>query len=108
MINAPYMSYLEKHDYERGAIMEYRGFGIVPKRDFGARGYYVAEFRTCVNAGWVIVYNDGPYKGCNALPGATFAWSLAGAHDAIDDLIAVGGEQNHRAWWERQKNRKVV
>lgn len=88
LITAPHMTPIERDLYEAGHEEDYRGFRIVPKRDFGQYGYWSAEHRCNLNAGWVVVY--GNCRICNAAPGATFAWTLAGARDMIDDLISAG------------------
>jgi hypothetical protein len=90
-IVAPHMTPIERDLYEAGHSEEYRGFVIKPKRDFGSSGYWSPEHRTNINAGWVICYGSGTYGGCNAAPGATFSWTLQGAHDMIDDIITAGG-----------------
>lgn len=89
-ITAPHMTPVERELYEAGHEEEYLGFKIVPKRDFGRYGYWSPEHRCNLNAGWVICHGSGAFRGCNAAPGATFAWTLKGAHDMIDDLIAAG------------------
>lgn len=95
-ITAPHMTAIERDLYETGHTEEYRGFTIKPKRDFGRYGYWSAEHRCNINAGWVILYGSGSYRGCLATPGGTFAWTLQSAHDMIDDMITAGytGECN--------------
>ena len=97
MINAPHMTTIERDLYEAGHREDYRGFRIQPKRDFGRYGYWSSEHRANINAGWVVCYGSGSYRGCNAAPGATFAWTLKAARDMIDDMIDAGilGECNH-------------
>jgi hypothetical protein len=90
-INAPHMTPMERDLYEAGHSEEFRGFVIKPKRDFGRTGYWSSEHRTNINAGWVICYGSGTYRGCNAAPGATFSWTLQGAREMIEDLIKAGG-----------------
>lgn len=94
-INAPHMTPIERELYEAGHTEEYRGFVIQPKRDFGRTGYWSSEHHANINAGWVICYGSGTYKGCNAAPGATFSWTLQGAREMIDDLISVGASGRH-------------
>lgn len=96
IISAPHMTPVERQLYEDGHSEEYRGFIIKPKRDFGRTSYWSAEHRCNLNAGWVILYGSGKYSGCLATPGATFAWTLQGAREMADDMIAAGytGECN--------------
>lgn len=94
-ISAPHMTSIERQLYEDGHVEEYRGFKIVPKLDFGPNGFWSPEYRCHLNAGWVVTSGSGRYAGCNAAPGATFAWTLQGARDMIDDLIAAGGSGDH-------------
>jgi hypothetical protein len=89
------MTPIERQLYEGGHTETYRGFKIVPKRDFGSSGYWSAEHRCNINAGWVATFGSGTYAGCNAAPGATFAWTLKGAREMIDDMIAAGGSGRH-------------
>lgn len=89
-VSAPHMTAEERKLYEAEHREDYRGFTIVPKRDFGRTGYWSAEHRCNLNVGWVIVHGGGRYKGCNACPAATFAWTLADARATVDDLIAAG------------------
>lgn len=89
-IVAPHMTPIERQAYEAGHEEEYRGFLIKPKRDFGRYGYWSPEHRCNLNAGWVLVHGSGLFRGCNAAPGATFAWTLKGAREMADDMIAAG------------------
>jgi hypothetical protein len=89
-IVAPHMTPIERDLYEALHEEEYRGFRIVPKRDFGQYGYWSSEHRCNLNAGWVVCY--GNCRICNAAPGATFAWTILGARNMIDDLISAGFE----------------
>lgn len=90
-IVAPHMTPIERDLYEAGHREDYRGFVIQPKRDFGSSGYWSAEHRCNINAGWIATYGSGRYAGCLATPGATFAWTLQGARDMVDDMISAGG-----------------
>lgn len=78
--------------WESGGMVEYAGFIIKPKRDFGSTGFYDAKTRRNVKEGWVVVKN-----GCNAMPGATWAHTKAQAKQLIDVLLAVG-EDEQRFW----------
>lgn len=94
-IIAPHMTPIERDLYEAGHTETYRGFVIVPKRDFGTSGYWSSEHLCNLNAGWVVTYGSGSFAGCNAAPGATFAWTLQSAREMIDDLIEAGGSGRH-------------
>jgi hypothetical protein len=89
-INAPHMTPFERDLYESNHEENYRGFIIKPKRDFGRHGYWSSEYRTNLNAGWVVVYGAGVFRGALATPGATFAWTLAETYLMIDDMITAG------------------
>ena len=91
MITAPHMTPIERDLYEAGHSEEYRGYVIKPKRDFGRYGYWSPEHRCNLNAGWVVTHGSGLFAGCNAAPGATFAWTIQGARDMVDDMIEAGG-----------------
>lgn len=95
-ITAPHMTPIERQLYEAGHTEECRGFIIKPKRDFGRYGYWSAEHRCNLNAGWVIVHGSGLFAGALATPGCTFSWTLKGAREMVDDMIAAGysGECN--------------
>ena len=69
----------------------FRGFCIVPKRDFGADGFLVKG--RLVTRGFVVVKDH-----CNAMPGATWFTSVAEAKEAIDVLLAV--DQDADLFWE--------
>lgn len=70
----------------------YRGFSIVPKRDFGRHGYLDNEGRW-IRKGWVAVKD-----GCNDMPGGTWFESLREAKRSIDVWIRVKG--NADRFWE--------
>lgn len=90
-ITAPHMTPIERQLYEAGHSEEYRGFVIKPKRDFGRYGYWSSEHRCNINAGWVATFGSGLYRGCQAMPGAAWCWTLKDTRDLIDDYIAAGG-----------------
>lgn len=82
----------KKRDFERwqnGDSMAYAGYSVVPKRDFGA------HMPPGVTHGWVVVKD-----GCNALPGATWASTMAEASQLIDVLLAVdeNTDKQQRFW----------
>lgn len=90
MLTAPHMTPFERGLYEAAHSEEYRGFIIKPKRDFGRYGYWSPEHRCNLNAGWVIVHGSGVFTGALATPGGTFAWTLKGAREMVDDMISAG------------------
>ena len=65
--------------------MEYRGFKIEQKRDFGEYGYLIPG-KGLVKTGYVIT--DGR---CNVMPGASWAITPSVARKMIDAYIAAGG-----------------
>lgn len=95
-ITAPHMTPIERDLYLSGHREEYRGFEIRPKRDFGRYGYWSSEHRCNINAGWIAVYGSGLFAGALATPGCTFAWTIKGMREMIDDMIDAGfrGECN--------------
>lgn len=70
--------------------IEYRGFHIRPKRDFG--GYPYANVNT-YKKGYVVVKD-----GMNAMPGATWSFSVIEAKVMIDSFIEAGGDA--KVFWE--------
>lgn len=65
-------------------------YRIVPKRDFGGRPFLING--RSVMTGFVVVYNAGQFKGCNAMPGGTWSEDIRGALQMIRVLEHVGGE----------------
>lgn len=65
-------------------MIDYRGFTVEPKRDFGPAGFLVDGRVTKI--GYVVTRH-----GCNAMPGAVWFRSIEDAKDAIDVLIETGG-----------------
>lgn len=65
-----------------GARVEYRGYHIVEKKDFGSTGYLLNG--VMVRHGYVVT--DGSI--INEMPGATWFLTVESAMRAIDDLIA--------------------
>ena len=61
--------------------LEYRGFTIEPKRDFGRYGYRDDD-GTIIKTGWIVVENY-----CNALPGAVWCKTIEQACECIDQLL---------------------
>lgn len=73
--------------------MRYR---IVPKRDFGGRGFYV-------RGGWVrhgFVVTDGL---CNIMPAATWFETIPEAMRALDIWIGCHGDAAQ--WWKHAYGR---
>lgn len=88
-------------------MIDYRGFTIEPKRDFGpGPGFYInGQF---IKRGYVVVKD-----GCNAMPGATWFLAIESAKEAIDILIEVGGlniwqrdVSVSKLFWERMQARR--
>lgn len=65
-------------------MIDYRGFTIEPKRDFGPSGFYIGG--RFVKRGYVVVKER-----CNAMPAATWFLTIEDAKQAIDVLIDVDG-----------------
>lgn len=80
----PYMSDGEMDSWINRDKIQYAGFDIVAKLDFGQYGYWDSKHRCNINAGWVVVEN-----GCNALPGATWAKTQEQAIGLISVFLAV-------------------
>ena len=97
-IVAPDMDEQERALFVVGHMEGYKGFQIVPKRDFGGRGFWSPEHRCSVNAGWVIT--DGF---CNVMPGAVWAYTIQQAKKMADDLLLA----NHDAseFWALRRAR---
>lgn len=74
----------EYEQWKNGTFIEYAGFKIMPKRDFGETGFWDSHTRRHVKEGWVIVR-----AGCNIMPGATWAHTQAQATQMIDAFIVV-------------------
>lgn len=63
-------------------MVDYHGFTIEPKRDFGPTGFFIdGKF---IKRGYVVVKD-----GCNAMPGATWFYTIELAKEAIDIWIDV-------------------
>jgi hypothetical protein len=76
-------------------VIDYRGYTIAPKQDFGLLGGLRADGRL-TKVGYVVVKG-----GCNAMPGATWFHTIEGAKEAIDVLDDVGGDANR--FWQRMR-----
>ena len=74
----------------------YRGFDILPKRDFGPHGFWNNGCR--VDRGFVVVKDS-----INVMPGATWFQTLTQAFDAIDDWLESG--QDPATFWAKQRAR---
>lgn len=75
----------------KNRVVNYRGFSIVPKLDFGQNPY--RSHANVISTGWVITKN-----GCNAMPGATWDSSLLACRASIDIWIESGF--NAEKYWE--------
>jgi len=71
-------------------VIEYRGFTVESKRDFGPSGFLVDGRFTKI--GYVVIKN-----GCNAMPGAVWFRTIEDAKNAIDVFIETDG----RGIWSR-------
>jgi hypothetical protein len=67
-------------------MVDYRGFTIVPKRDFIGAGFFIDG--RYVKRGYVVTRD-----GCNAVPGAAWFITIEDARKAVDVLIDGGGER---------------
>jgi hypothetical protein len=74
--------------------VEYRGYTITPKLDFGNRPHLVNG--AYYKHGWVVVKD-----GCNAMPGATWFSLVSKAKRAIDILEDVGEDSDE--FWKRMR-----
>lgn len=84
----------------RKAFWDHNGYRIVVKQDFGGKPHRI-EALPCM-WGYVVIYGPNAVSGtpgCNATPGAAWFQTVADAKDAIDILIAVGGEGNSDEFW---------
>jgi len=82
----------------------YRGFIIVPKRDFGEHGHY--SYGYWIKSGWVVTFGSGEYEGCNAMPGATWFSFVDEAMRAIDIYLELSkGLPKDESQWTALDNR---
>jgi hypothetical protein len=72
------------------AVLNYRGFAVEPKRDFGSVGFYIGG--RFIKEGFVVVKG-----GSNVMPGATWFRTIESAKHAIDVFIDVDGDA-HKFW----------
>lgn len=86
------MTDAEYEQWKNGTFIEYAGFKIMPKRDFGESGFYDDKTRRNVKEGWVVTR-----EGCNPMPGATWAHTQAGATQLIDVFLAV--DEDAQKFW---------
>lgn len=70
--------------------IEFQGFTILPKRDFGTVGFNIMGEK--VRDGFVVTKN-----GCNVMPGATWFQTVVAAKRAILNWIDAG--ENSDIWW---------
>ena len=78
---------------KREEVMEYRGYQIEVKKDFGSLGYFIGNFGEKISSGYVIVKN-----GANVLPGATWAKDIETSHVLIDIFETAKGDSAR--FWE--------
>lgn len=77
--------------------IEYRGYHIVPKRDFG--GYPFSSNGNTYRRGYVVV------QGCvNVMPGATWSSSVIEAKAMIDSYIEADGD--NQLFWEIHRKKQ--
>lgn len=76
--------------------IEYKGFHIMPKRDFG--GYPYSNVNT-IRKGYVVVKD-----GCNVMPGATWAHSVIEAKEMIESYIEAEG--NGDLFWKIHREKQ--
>lgn len=75
------------------APVEYRGFLIKPLSHAHQPCSVTGE---AIYWGFNVIYASGPYKGCNAAPGATWARTIGGAKTIIDCMHEAGPEEPYR------------
>lgn len=79
--------------------IDYRGYTIVPKRDFGNIAY---QSNGCVyRKGYVVI--GGEYRICNVMPGGIWFNSIVEAKDGIDTLIE--SKESGKDFWAIQKEK---
>jgi hypothetical protein len=71
--------------------MEYRGYKIMPKQDFGSQPFLIKG--EWVKSGFNVIDKNG----CNAMPGATWFRTTIDAKEAIDALIL--SRDNAEIFW---------
>ncbi len=84
----PYMSPEEHGMWDAGHQIMIGDYSIKPKRDFGSVGFWDSPSRSHIRKGWVVCDSAG----CNAIPGAGWYDTLAGAHKGIALLLASRGD----------------
>jgi hypothetical protein len=77
-------------------LVEYRGYRIVPKLDFGRRPFLING--VWVSSGYVVT--DGM---CNVMPGAAWAESVPEAQAMIDAFVEAAGDAQR--FWEVMRSR---
>lgn len=76
--------------------IEYRGYHIIPKLDFGSYPYLNVN---TYKKGYVIVKDS-----MNVMPGATWATSIIEAKEMINSLIESNGDG--QLFWEIQRRKQ--
>jgi len=77
-------------------LVEYRGYRIVPKLDFGRRPFLADG--VWVSSGYVVT--DGM---CNVMPGGVWAESVPEAKTMVDVFIETNGDA--QKFWEVMRSR---
>lgn len=80
--------------------MNYRGYNIVPKRDFGNQPFLIDG--EMVKHGYVVTAASGEYRGCNVMPGATWFQTVEEAKEGIIALQNSKGNSD-RFWRALQR-----
>lgn len=83
----PYMTDMELSSWRRGDATQIGEYSIVPKRDFGKIGFYDADTRSNISAGWIVTKG-----GMLATPGAGWYKTLEEAKVGLNLLVASKGD----------------
>lgn len=75
----------------KNRVVNYRGYSIVPKLDFGDHAY--RSHANVISTGWIVTKD-----GCNAMPGATWDASILACRASID--IWIESDFNTNKYWE--------
>lgn len=81
------------------AVDVYRGYQILPKRDFGRHGFLIDG--KVVKRGYVVT--DGM---CNVMPGATWTQTIWRARELVDALIESQG--NSDEFWRIVRGQRAA
>lgn len=106
-MSSPTALYDRSGYYSPSHTVEYRGFGIVRKMDFGNQPHLIDGHM--VKEGYLAIEN-----GCNALPGATWGQTVQSVKNMIDDLITAREDAATKdipvatAFWARVRLRRAA